>query len=67
MRIFQPVNILVVSRKNSVANFIKQNLTVFKFSQTYIKKFLKVQGFQICAYFFSSGCGVISNIVIATN
>ncbi len=38
MRIFQPVNGLVV-RINLLANFIKLNLIVSKFSQTYLKKF----------------------------
>jgi hypothetical protein len=29
-----------------VANFIRKNLIVFKFNQTYIKKILKFLGFQ---------------------
>ncbi len=41
----------------SVANFVKYNLIVFIFSQTYIKKIIKFLGFQICAYFFSSFSG----------
>ncbi len=38
-------------QQKSVANFIKLNLIVFKFSQIHIKKFHKFQGFQICAFF----------------
>ncbi len=61
-RHFYPVHSLGCL-KQSMANIIKLNLIVFKFSQTYIKKCLKFWGFQIRAYFISSfsGCWVISN------
>ncbi len=65
MRLFYPVNSLVVSR-NLWPILLSKIWLFFKFSQTYIKKFLKLREFQICIYFFSSlsGCWVISNFVI---
>ena len=49
-----------------MANYFEQNLIFFKFSQTYIIRFIKLWGFQICAYFFSSfsDCSVFSHFVI---
>jgi hypothetical protein len=46
-------------------HFIKKNLIASKFNQTYFKKVLKLQRFQICVYFFSSfvDCWVIDNFV----
>ncbi len=47
-----PKNSLIVTR-NLCLFSLSKNL-FFKFSETYIKKFIKFQGFQLCAYFFSS-------------
>jgi hypothetical protein len=48
MRLFHPVN---SCQYKSVANFNKQKFIGFQSSETYIKIFIKFQGFQICAYF----------------
>jgi hypothetical protein len=64
MRLFHPLNSLAVGR-NLRLILLSKFWLFFKFSQTYIKKFLKFEGFQICAL-FSSFCGwwVISDVVI---
>jgi hypothetical protein len=50
MRLFHPLYSLGVTQ--NLWLFINQNLIDFKFSQKYIKKGIKILGFEICAYFF---------------